>query len=119
MSHTAASTATRRAPRPPADPGANPAAGRRAVIARDAGLRRISRATRWIAAGAVGLSGALAVIAADSFHGHVASTASTQAPASQSAPASVPAANSAGAIAPPASTPTPTPAPPVAVSGGS
>ncbi len=89
------------------------------MIARDAGLRRISSATRWIAAGAVGLSGALAVIAADSFHGHTASAAATQAPASQSAPASVSPADSAGDIAPPTSTPTPTAAPPVAVSGGS
>ena len=123
MSHPAASTAARRAPRAPAnrgaDPGADPAAGRRAVLARDAGLRRISRATRWIAAGAVGLSGALAVIAADSFRGHAASTASTQAPASQSAPASVPPVNSGGNISAPASTPAPTAAPPVAVSGGS
>jgi hypothetical protein len=98
---------------------AGPSASRRAVLARDAGLRRISRATRWIAAAAVGLSGALAVIAADSFHGHAAASASTQAPASQGAPASVPPANSPGAISPPSSTPTASAAPPVAVSGGS
>jgi hypothetical protein len=95
---------------------AGQAASPRSVLARDAGLRRISSATRWIAAGAVGLSGALAVIAADSFHGHAAST---QAAASQSAPATVPPVNSGGNISAPASTPTPTAAPPVAVSGGS
>jgi hypothetical protein len=98
---------------------AGPAASRHAVLARNAGLRRISSVTRWIAGAAVGLSGALAVIAAGSFHGHTASTASTQAPASQGAAAAVPPADSASAIAPPASTPTPTAAPPVAVSGGS
>ena len=44
--------------------------GRRAVMARDAGLRRISRVTRWIVAGVVALSGGLALIAANAFHGH-------------------------------------------------
>ena len=36
---------------------------RRAVLARDAGLRRISAVTRWLIVGVVALSGALALIA--------------------------------------------------------
>jgi hypothetical protein len=51
------------------------AATRRAMMARDAGLRRISAVTRWTAAAVVALSGALALIAAKAFHGHPQSTA--------------------------------------------
>jgi len=48
---------------------------RRAVVARDAGLRRISATTRWIATAVVALAGALALIAANAFHGRAATTA--------------------------------------------
>jgi len=96
-------------------------AGRRAVMARDAGLRRISSMTRRAIVGAIALSGGLAVAAANAFHGHTivtnntssSSTASTQA-ASSGAQSS----NSAGLNAP-AQVPVPTPVTPVAVSGGS
>jgi hypothetical protein len=53
-------------------------ATRRAVSARDAGLQRISAITRGAIAGAVTLSGALAVIAANGFHGHTLSNTAAQ-----------------------------------------
>jgi cytoskeletal protein RodZ len=46
------------------------AATRRAIRARDAGLRRINAVTRGLVAAVVALSGALAVLAANGFHGH-------------------------------------------------
>jgi len=88
-------------------------ATRRAVMARDAGLRRIWSVTRWLAAGVVALAGALAVIASHSFHGHTVSTSTASPAASQT-----PAATSNG-LAPAQTVPTPTPAAPVVVSGGS
>ena len=68
-------------------------ATRRAMMARDAGLRRIAAVTRWTAVAVVALSGALALIAAKAFHGHTvtstpAAGSSTQTPA---APAWAPA----------------------------
>lgn len=95
---------------------------RRAVQARDAGLRKISSVTRWVIAGAVGLSGALALIAANSFHGRtIQSSPSSQTPSSQQLPASTPAPSSTAAEAPqaPQQAPVQTPAQPAVVSGGS
>ena len=121
-----------RAPRRDASEGAE-IAGRRAVMARDAGLRRISRVTRRIVLAAVALSGGLAVTAANAFHGHTIttgspSTSSTQTPSSSpstqsptSTQTSSPpnqSTNSSG-LGAPAQTPAPTPAQPVVVSGGS
>jgi hypothetical protein len=86
---------------------------RRAVSARDAGLRRITAVTRWLVVGVVGLSGALALIASQAFHGRTVSNASASSPAVQA-----PAANSEG-LSPANVAPTPTPTAPVVVSGGS
>jgi hypothetical protein len=55
------------------------------VSARDRGLRRISRLTGWIAAGAVVLTGGLAKIAADAFGGK-STKAGAATPAPQPAP---------------------------------
>jgi hypothetical protein len=119
-------------------------ATRRAVMARDAGLRRISIVTRWAIAGVVGLSGGLALLASSAFHGHTIVTTPTssasQAPG-QTTPAVTTPAQTTPAVSTPAVTtpaqttpaqtapaqttpssvqaPTPTPAAPVVVSGGS
>jgi hypothetical protein len=97
---------------------------RRAVMARDAGLRRISSVTRWVLAGAVALSGGLALIAAKGFHGHTISN--TQIHSNTSTPGStqtqIPDQGQSGSGVPiqqPTQTPQPAQAPPVAVSGGS
>jgi hypothetical protein len=105
--------------RPPRAPGAGPeeVARRRAVIDRDAGLLRISAVTRWITAGVVGLSGALALLAAHAFHGRTLSNASTNTPApvtQSAAPAST-----QSDLQQPSQAPVQTPAAPVVVSGGS
>jgi hypothetical protein len=50
---------------------------RGAVTARDAGLRRVSRLTRWQLAGALALTAAFSAIAAHAFPGHSASQASS------------------------------------------
>jgi hypothetical protein len=50
---------------------------RGAVTARDAGLRRVSRLTRWLLAGALALTAAFSAIAAHAFPGHSASQASS------------------------------------------
>ena len=99
-------------------------AARRAVIARDAGLRRISRVTRRVIVGALALSGGLAVTAANAFHGHTIITSPPGTPStqpsstsSQSSSASTPPASSG--LSAPAQTPAPTPVQPVVVSGGS
>jgi hypothetical protein len=149
-------------------------ATRRAIRARDAGLRRISAVTRGIIAAVVALSGALAVLAANSFHGHTLVSRTTQrqlsapaapvtaaarntsrpgssarrsasdpasapssgspstqttqtqtavqtspAAATQSQTQTTPAAGSSPGLAQPSQAPVQTPAPPVAVSGGS
>ena len=106
-------------PRLPRSAGASPAeiATRRAVMARDAGLLRISAVTRWLTAGVVGLSGALALLAAHAFHGHTLSNASTTTPApvtQSAAPAST-----QNDLQQPSQVPVQTPAAPVVVSGGS
>ena len=43
---------------------------RGAAAARDAGLRRVSRLTRWLLAGALALTAAFSAIAAHAFPGH-------------------------------------------------
>lgn len=104
--------------RQPAVPAAGALA--RAVSARDAGLRRISRVTRWLTVAAVGLSGALALVASHAFHGRaVANSSSSSAPANAAASATETAPASPGGVQPPAQAPTSTAAAPVAVSGGS
>ena len=101
-----------RAPRRPSIEAAE-IAGRRAVMARDAGLRRISRVTRRVILGAVALSGGLAVTAANAFHGHTIVT--NNAPTSSTSSTS---GDSSGLNAP-SQAPAMTPVQPVAVSGGS
>jgi hypothetical protein len=97
-------------------------ATRRAVMARDAGLRRIAAVTRWTVAAVVVLSGALALIAAKAFHGHtVTSTPNatqTTTPAITT-PATTTPANTNPAIQQPAQAPAPIQQAPVAISGGS
>jgi hypothetical protein len=104
------------------------------VLARDAGLRRISAVTRWTAAGAVALSGVLALIAANAFHGRTVATTPARTPTTASSHGSTPArttttpraltqtttsTSSSSALQPPTQVPTPTPATPAVVSGGS
>jgi hypothetical protein len=102
-------------PRAPRSRAASAAeiATRRAVMARDAGLRRISSVTRWLTVGVLGLSGALALLASNAFHGHALSNASQATSASQASQAS------SAPLQPATAVPTQTPAAPVAVSGGS
>jgi hypothetical protein len=88
-------------------------------MARDAGLQRISALTRGLIAGVVALSGALAVIAANGFHGHTHQNAAVQ---TQTTQTQTNAPSSASSALQPASQPpvqVQTPAPPVVVSGGS
>jgi len=97
-------------------------ATRRAAMARDAGLQRISSVTRWMIAGVVSLSGGLALLAANAFHGRtIASTSNAN--TAQTTPGSTTPATTTPATTTPASSgvqaPTPTQAPPVVVSGGS
>jgi hypothetical protein len=99
-------------------------ATRRAMMARDAGLRRIRAVTRWVAAGVVVLSGALALIAARAFHGRTisntpSSSSSSPGTSSGSAAQTQPPASSGVPIQQPAQAPAPTQAPPVVASGGS
>jgi hypothetical protein len=95
---------------------------RRAVMARDAGLRRISSMTRRIVLGAIALSGGLAVTAANAFHGRTIATgsnASTTSTSQNNGAASQTQSGSDGLSAPQQA---PAPAPvqqPVVVSGGS
>jgi len=85
---------------------------RRAVLARDAGLRKISATTRWVAAAVIALSGALALMAERSFHGHATSNPPAAATQSQNiAPTT--------SIQQPSQAPVPTQQAPVVVSGGS
>jgi cytoskeletal protein RodZ len=111
-------------------------------MARDAGLRRISGITRAMVAGVVALSGALAVIAANGFHGHTYSnnaaqsqtartqtpqtqtlqtqTPQTQTPQTQTPQTQTPASSSpSSALQPSSQPPVQTAAAPVVVSGGS
>ncbi|HLW93735.1 MAG TPA: hypothetical protein VKS25_00005 [Solirubrobacteraceae bacterium] len=100
-------------------------AGRRAVMARDAGLRRISRVTRRVIVGAVALCGGLAVTAANAFHGHTivtgsSGTVSAQQPSSSAQQSSTGTqSSSSSGLSAPAQAPAPTPVQPVVVSGGS
>jgi hypothetical protein len=91
------------------------------MMARDAGLRRIRAVTRWVAAGVVALSGALALIAADAFHGHtVSNTRSSSSSTSSGSQAQTQAPASTGdPIQQPAQAPQPTQEAPVVSSGGS
>jgi hypothetical protein len=91
-------------------------ASHRAVSARDAGLRRISHVTRWLALGAAGLSGVLALIASHAFHGSSSASSSLAAGQAQQSQLSQP---SASDLQPAQSVPTATPYGPVVVSGGS
>ncbi len=103
-------------------------ATRRAVMARDAGLARISTVTRWMIAGVLAVSGGLALLAASAFHGRTiangtsssSQTSSTQSPG-QTTPAQTTPAQTTPAQTTPSSVqaPTTTPAAPVVVSGGS
>jgi len=117
---------SRRVPRSAAG-SAVETATRRAVMARDAGLRRISAVTRWTAAAVVVLSGALALIAAKAFHGHTVAnttnvtqttTPATTTPATTT-PATTTPATTTPAIQQPAQAPAPIQQAPVAISGGS
>ena len=100
-------------PRPPRLGTSKEIAVRRAVMARDAGLARISAVTRWLAVGVVGLSGALALIASQAFHGHTVSSTSSTSPGAVSQTPSVAGDGvSSGSV-------TPTQSAPVVVSGGS
>ena len=101
-------------------------ATRRAVIARDAGLQRISAITRGTIAGAVTLSGALAVIAANGFHGHTLSntatqtqTTQTQTTQTQTQAQTTATSSTSSALQAPSQPPVQTPVAAAVVSGGS
>ena len=99
---------------------------------RDAGLRRVSRMTRWIAAGAVALIGGLSALVAQAIPGAGGSTAPTPAGGTATTPSTAPATSPAQPTSPPATSqpatidPNLQPAPPpvitphhsVATSGG-
>jgi hypothetical protein len=70
-------------------------AGERTANARDAALRRLSRAKRWLLAGTATLTGVLSVVAASAFEGKSAKSA-TSGTASQQAAASSTASGRAG-----------------------
>jgi hypothetical protein len=89
---------------------------RRRIQLRDGGLWRIGAATRWLLAGAVSATGALALLAAGTFHGHTLAPPTAQAASANSASQT---AGSAGPLAAPAQPPTTSAAPAVVVSGGS
>ena len=74
----------------PMSPGRRPPA--QSTAARDSGLRRVSRITRWSLAGGLALSGALSVVAAANFAGHSssASAATTGGTGTATSPATVP-----------------------------
>jgi hypothetical protein len=98
-----------------------PEASRPAVERRAIAFAKLSRINRWLVAGAVTVSGALSVFAANSFHGHTRGTApqrSARASSARRAAASSAAQSSAGMqAAPPPVAVAPAPAP--VVSGGS
>ncbi len=108
------------------DPRGPEPSPRRAVLARDAGLRRISKITRWLVGGALGLSGALALLAANAFHGRTVTTPAHPTTPTSTAPATTTPSTTtpstpgpSSQIQPPTQAPAPTPAAPVVVSGGS
>jgi hypothetical protein len=92
-------------------------AERHRIQVRDAGLWRIGAATRWLLAGAIGSTGALALLAAGTFHGHTLASPQAAQTTTQSAGASAP--QSTNSIAAPAQPPVSSAATPVVVSGGS
>jgi len=112
-----------RAPRKPRPPRAQAfseaeLAERRRIQIRDGGLWRIGAVTRWLLAGALSATGALALLAAGTFHGHTLAPAPPTAQAASAGSAS----QTTGAAAPPAAPaqpPTTSAAPAVVVSGGS
>jgi hypothetical protein len=55
------------------------------VASRDQGLRKVSRATRWVMAGGIVLSGLLTAVVARLAPGHKASSATTRQPVSSTA----------------------------------
>jgi hypothetical protein len=73
-----------------------------APATRDAALRRVSHARRWLIGGAVALTGVFSAVASQAFPGHTLKKATTT-------PAAAPV---------PAATPTPTPAQAPAATGG-
>jgi hypothetical protein len=107
--------------RPVADAGYSRHAPQRALQMRDDGMRRLRTVTHSLVAGAVALTGALAVVAANGFRGHtvVTPTSSAQPLNSSAAPANTATAPSPAAVQAPNQAPTQTAAAPVAVSGGS
>jgi hypothetical protein len=102
--------------------------------ARDAALRRVSRAKRWVIAGAIGLTGVFSAVASQAFPGRSlkATTTTTTAPAPATSAPAPPDDNSPpdqsqvpdqsgqdSAIPPPQSIPQPSDSGGGAVSGGS
>jgi hypothetical protein len=96
-------------------------------IDRDDGLRRVSRLTRWFAAGAVALIGGLSALVAQALPGASSTSSSPSPPSGASVPATTPATSPVQPTSPPAtSDPNFQPAPPpvvthhpsVATSGG-
>ncbi len=92
--------------------------GNASTDVRDRGLALISRLNRWMIAGAVALTGAISILAKESFHGRTLSSSGSVSQSSSSSSAS----SSSGSIQQPAQAPSSVPAPvapaPV-VSGGS
>jgi hypothetical protein len=100
--------------------------------ARDAALRRVSRAKRWVIAGAIGLTGVFSAVASQAFPGRSlkATTTTTTTPAPATSAPALPNDNSPqsqvpdqsgqdSAIPPPQSIPQPSDSGGGAVSGGS
>ena len=90
------------------------------VAARDGALQRVSRAKRWLFAGAVALTGVFSAVAANAFPGRTVKAA----PPATTTPAPAPApepdqSEGGGTIQPPAQPPQPSDAPSGVVSGGS
>jgi hypothetical protein len=98
------------------------AAAQERVVARDAGLDLIGRTTRWLVAGAVGVTGAISLYASHAFRPHPAAAAPALS-GSASAPTSVsrsPAQTGAsGLAAAPAAPVAAAPSAPAVISGGS
>ncbi len=63
------------------------------VARRDAGLRRVSRLTRWLLAGALALTAAFSAIAAHSFPGNASNQATNSTSTTLQSPASNPSAS--------------------------
>ena len=94
----------------------------RAVTARDAGLALVSRVTRWMVAGAVGLAALISLIAAHSFHGRTLPSAGSagSTPSGSSEASTGSGSGAGGGLAQPQQAPAPAQsAPSPVVSGGS